>query len=72
MDKRCNSSHIKGFKGGKQMRIFEPAQERKSNDLLAMNAIKVINLDDWYKRFKRGVAVNDGKYLTWFDDERGN
>ena len=50
-------------------RLYEPAQERKSNDLLAMNAIKVAHLDDWYKRFKRGVAVNDGKYLTWFDEE---
>ena len=55
------------------MRIFEPAQEiPRQPDLLAMNAIKVAHLDDWYKRFKRGVAVNDGKYLTWFDDERGN
>jgi hypothetical protein len=31
-------------------RIFEPAPERKSNDLLAMNAIKVAHLNDWYKR----------------------
>lgn len=50
-------------------RIYEPASERKSNDLLTMKIIKVAHLDDWYKRFKRGVAVNDGKYLTWFDEE---
>lgn len=50
-------------------RIFEPAPERKNNDLLVMNAIKVINIDDWYKRFKRGVSVNDGMYLTFFNEE---
>ena len=46
--------------------------KKEKSNLQAMNAIKVAHLDDWYKRFKRGVAVNDGKYLTWFDDERGN
>lgn len=50
-------------------RIFEPASEvKKANDLTAMQFLNAKKANDYYKKNKQGLAINDGKFLTFIDD----
>lgn len=50
-------------------RIFEP---EKPNDLTAMKFLKLHHVADYYKKYKLGYAVNDGKYQTYVDDRKAD
>ena len=51
-------------------RIFEPAPQRqKPNYLLAMRLLRIHQVNEHYNNSKKGLTVNDGKFLKVIDDK---
>ncbi|KAF5051094.1 hypothetical protein DSECCO2_422570 [anaerobic digester metagenome] len=50
-------------------RIFEPAPEIKRPDnTLTMSRVQARHIQETYVKHKQGLAVNDGKFMTFIDD----